>query len=105
MPQPPPSEAGAIIAHYLKQLTLRAGLRWSEANDRDMRRLSTLLAAPAETVDEIPAYCQDRSTVVLERGPAGAESDPQYLEWRRRHSADDADDAVKRMVRRNGGGR
>lgn len=102
---PPLSEAAAIISHYLKQLTLRAGLRWSAANEADMTRLSALLAAPAEAADEIPAYCQDRTTVVLEREAAGAEADPQYIAWRQRHHADDADDAVKRMVRRNGGGR
>lgn len=101
----PPSEAGALIAHYLKQLALNSGLRWTEANDRDMRRLSALLSVSSEAQDTIPAYYQDRSTVVLEREPAGAEADPQYQEWRRRQYADDADEAVKRMVKRNGGGR
>lgn len=100
---PPPSEAGAIIGHYLKHLALHMDLKWSPANDADMRRLSALLAAPAEALDEIPPFHQDRTTVVLERDPA--ESDPQYQEWRRRHSVDDADDAVRRMVKRNGGGR
>jgi hypothetical protein len=101
----PPSEAGLILAHYLKHIALHAGLKWTEANAADMRRLSALLASPVEDQDTIPPYCQDRATVVLEREPAGAEADPQYQEWRRQQYAGDADAAVRRMVSRNGGGR
>ena len=104
---PPPSEAGLILAHYIKQLVLQSGLRWTEANAADMRRLSTLLAAPDEPQDAIPPYraAEERTTVVLDREPAGAEADPGYREWRWQQYDGDADAAVSRMVRRNGGGR
>jgi len=38
------NEASAIIAHYLRQLTQAAGMRWTEHNDHDMQRLGELLA-------------------------------------------------------------
>lgn len=65
-----------------------------------MRRLSALLAAPNEPQDTIPAFSQDRSTVVLDREPTGAESDAGYQEWRRQQYAGDADDAARRMIRK-----
>ena len=91
------NEAAAIIAHYLRQLAARSGLRWTAENDRDMQRLSALLGqdAPADTIP--PFRADDRTTVVLEHDPAA--SDANYQEWRRRQYADDAA-SVRRMTRR-----
>lgn len=96
-------EAGAIIAHYFKQLAEREGLRWTAANDRDMQRLSALLGSPAEEVaDSIPPYQAERTTVVLARDDAPL-ADPRFEAWKRQRDEDEA--AVGRMVSRNGGGR
>lgn len=93
------NEAAAIIAHYLRQFAGRSGLRWTEANERDMNRLATALNQDAP-LDTIPPFGTDeRATVVLERDPAAG--DAQYQEWRRRQYADDADTAaVRRMTRK-----
>lgn len=93
------NEAAAIVAHYLRQLAARNGLRWTAENDRDMDRLAAALDGGAP-LDTIPPYQSDeRATVVLERDPAA--SDARYQEWRRRQYADDADTAaVRRMTRR-----
>ena len=94
-------EAGAIIAHYLRQLTQAAGRRWTEHNERDMQRLSELLAdeqaetigpfyPPAPQPAELPAeptpQIESRMTQVLERERASADDldDPQYTSWRQR---------------------
>src|SRR5258705_6212841 len=99
------NEAGALIAHYLRQLTQVAGLRWTEHNDRDMRRLAELLAdddratimpfyppAPPELPVEPPVgeprQLDTRVTTVLdqpasrERAPAEDLDDPSYQRWR-----------------------
>lgn len=91
------NEASAIIAHYLRQLAARSGLRWTEANERDMNRLATLLGqdAPADTIP--PFQADERITVVLERDPAA--NDANYQEWRRRQYADD-EASVRRMTRK-----
>ena len=39
---PPAALAGAIIAHYLRNLTIAQGKRWTPANDRDMARLTQI---------------------------------------------------------------
>lgn len=92
------NEAAAIIAHYLRQLTARSGLRWTADNERDMTRLATLLGQDAP-LDTIPPFQPDeRATVVLERDPAA--SDANYQEWRKRQYADVDDAAVRRMTRR-----
>jgi hypothetical protein len=106
------SEAGAIIAHYLRQLTQAAGRRWTEHNERDMQRLAELLAdeqaetivpfyppapqpaepfyppvpQPAELPAEPPRQIDSRVTQVLERERASADDldDPQYTTWRQR---------------------
>lgn len=92
------NEAAAIIAHYLRQFAGRSGLRWTEANERDMARLTVLLGQDAP-VDTIPPFQSDeRATVVLERDPAA--SDANYQEWRKRQHADADEAAVRRITRR-----
>ena len=100
------NEAGALIAHYLRQLTQVAGLRWTEHNDHDMRRLAELLAdddratimpfypptAPQELPVEppvgAPRQLDTRVTTMLdqpasrERAPADDLDDPSYQRWR-----------------------
>ena len=103
----PHNEAGAIIAHYLRQLTLASGRRWTEHNDHDMRRLAELLAdaddretitpfyqpaappdLPVEPQAAEPRQLDTRVTTVFER-PTGREpasvddlDDPNYQQWR-----------------------
>lgn len=93
------NEAAAIIAHYLRQLAARNGLRWTAENDRDMNRLAAALGqdSPADTIP--PFQPDERTTLVLERDPAA--SDANYQEWRRRQYEGDADSAaIRRMTRR-----
>lgn len=92
------NEAAAIIGHYFRQLAARSGLRWTEANERDMQRLSALLGqdAPADTIP--PFQTDERATLVLERD--GAASDANYQEWRKRQYADADEASVRRMTRR-----
>src|SRR5215211_9109491 len=100
------TEAGAIIAHYLRQLTQASGRRWTEHNDHDMRRLAELLAdedretitpfyppaapleLPVEPLAAEPRQLDTRVTTVLDK-PAGRElaaaddlDDPNYQRWR-----------------------
>jgi hypothetical protein len=100
------NEAGAIIAHYLRQLTQASGRRWTEHNDHDMRRLAELLGdddretitpfyqpgaapeLPVEPPTAEPRQLDTRVTTVLEQ-PAGRErasvddlDDPSYQQWR-----------------------
>lgn len=91
------NEAAAIIAHYLRQLAACSGLRWTEANERDMARLAAALNqdAPLDTIP--PFQPDDRQTIELERDPAA--SDANYQEWRRRQYADD-EASVRRMTRK-----
>jgi len=100
------NEAGAIIAHYLRQLTIASGRRWTEHNDHDMRRLTELLAdddretitpyyqpaapptLPVEPAAAEPRQLDSRVTTVLEqptereRAPADDLDDPSYQQWR-----------------------
>jgi hypothetical protein len=100
----PSEHASAIIAHYLRALTERAGLRWTQANDADMQTLASLLEAVEATpeLDSIPPFerpiVSDRQTVVLDRGN-DAIPDPSFQKWRgqRRWSEDDD---VRRIVTR-----
>jgi hypothetical protein len=102
----PHNEAGAIIAHYLRQLTMASGRRWTEHNDHDMRRLTELLAdddretitpyyqpaapptLPVEPAAAEPRQLDSRVTTVLEqptereRAPADDLDDPSYQQWR-----------------------
>ena len=117
----PQQEAGAIIAHYLRELTLASGRRWTEHNDHDMRRLAALLAdddrdtitpfyqpaapvtrpaapvappaLPVEPPAAQPRQLDTRVTTVLER-PAVIErpAAPEQPAGRERASADDLDD-------------
>jgi hypothetical protein len=121
------NEAGAIIAHYLRQLTLASGRRWTEHNDHDMRRLAELLAeedretiapfyqpaAPPELSVEPPAaeppaaeprQLDTRVTTVLdkpagrEHAPAGDLDDPNYQRWRQQRQQQD--EQARRMLQR-----
>src|SRR4051812_34413736 len=102
----PHTEASALIAHYLRQLTRVAGLRWTEHNERDMARLAELLAdADRETITpfyqpvappELPVeprtgaarQLDTKVTTVLDqpagrkRAPADDLDDPSYQQWR-----------------------
>jgi hypothetical protein len=105
-------EAGAIIAHYLRQLTQASGRRWTPANDHDMQRLGALLADDqAETIapyyqqaaPELPAephQIGSAVTQVLERRePAHADGldDPSYQRWRVQRQQDEQ---ARRMLQR-----
>jgi hypothetical protein len=121
------NEAGAIIAHYLRQLTQASGWRWTEHNDHDMRRLAELLAdddretiapfyqpaAPPELPVEPPAaepphQLDTRVTTVLEREPASRYAanaddldDPNYQRWRQqRQRAQSETSIAQRMLDR-----
>ena len=108
------NEASAIIAHYLRQLTQASGRRWTEHNDRDMRRLAELLGdedretitpfyqpaaspeLPAEPPATEPRQLDTRVTTVLDK-PAGREhasagelDDPNYQRWRQQRAQSDA---------------
>jgi hypothetical protein len=125
----PHDEAGAIIAHYLRQLTQAAGLRWTEHNDHDMRRLAALLAdddrgtitpfyqpaaspkQPVEPPTPEPRQLDTRVTTILEQ-PAGRErasaddldddlDDPGYQQWRAQREPRQRDtEEILRMLRR-----
>ena len=119
----PHNEAGAIIAHYIRQLTQAAGLRWTEHNERDMARLAELLAEadqetiapfykpavelPAEPPAATPQQLDSRVTVVLDQ-PADSEpaeandlDDPNYQRWRQRQrEAAEARRLIQREARR-----
>ena len=125
----PQQEAGAIIAHYLRQLTLASGRRWTEHNDHDMQRLTELLAdvdretitpfyppaaphaLPVEPPAAEPRQLDTRVTTVLdqptarERAPADDLDDPDYQQWRaqrepRQREADEALWLLRRETRR-----
>ena len=123
----PQNEAGAIIAHYLRQLTQASGRRWTEHNDHDMRRLAALLAdddretitpfyqpatppeLPVEPPAAEPRQLDTRVTTVLEqpvgreRAPADDLDDPSYQRWREQRPREqrqrEADEAL-RLVQR-----
>ena len=104
---PPAALAGAIIAHYLRNLTIAQGKRWTPANDRDMQRLTELLgdlgiageSIPAFTAEPVPAPAE-RTTVAFEK-PTTAEDDPSFAQWREaRRQADDR--SIGRMLRSEG---
>jgi len=118
-------EAGAIIAHYLRQLTQASGRRWTEHNDHDMQRLGALLAddqaetiapfyqpapeLPTEQPAAPPRQLDSRVTQVLQepaRQPASrprAEGsdldDPSYQRWRQQRQQSDTTIA-QRMIDR-----
>lgn len=89
----PEQQAARIIAHYLKALTLRTGLRWTSANDRDMAMLGELLGVELEASDTIPPYdppiVSDRQTVVLDRNDYEKRQWNDFEAWRR-HREEDA---------------
>jgi hypothetical protein len=110
-PMLPQEEAGAMIAHYLKQLAARAGVRWTAANDNDMQRLGELLGQSDANGDTIVPYCQPapsrqlptRVTQVLAREQVdAADLDPQYQAWRQRQRRAPESDTtvVERMTKR-----
>ncbi len=108
-PHPPAALAGAIIAHYLRQLALAQGKRWTPANDRDMARLTELLgelgiageSIPAFTAEPVPAPAE-RTTVAFDKPTDDpAATDPRFAQWREaRRQADDR--SIGRMLRSEG---
>lgn len=97
----PAEEAARILNHYFAALAQRAGVRWTDQNQADIRRAAQLLSQADDQADVIPPYQpaqQDRTTVVLERDSAAA--DPNYQRWRHARRVDDDDRAVARMVER-----
>ena len=71
---PPAALAGAIIAHYLRNLTIAQGKRWTPANDRDMQRLTELLGdlGPRAVHDHDPDAEGDEQRQVLREHRQGA---------------------------------
>ena len=106
--RPPSPTAGDIIAHYLRNLTIASGKRWSAANDRDMRHLGELLAELGQTGESIPAFLAEpslpapaeRVTVAFDK-PTTAEDDPSFARWKRERDVED-ERAVARMTRAGG---
>lgn len=100
---PPAVQAGAIIAHYLRLLTIASGKRWTPSNDRDMRTLTELLAEAGASGESFPAFCElmaqapERTTVSFDK-PLAAEDDPGFVRWKREREQDDSA-AVARMTR------
>mgnify|MGYP006323795769 CR=1 FL=1 len=78
---PPAALAGAIIAHYLRNLTIAQGKRWTPSNDRDMQRLTELLDELGISGESIPAFTAERTTVAFEKP---AETDPAVSDRRLR---------------------
>jgi hypothetical protein len=104
----PSQHAAAIVAHYLKHLTERSGLRWTDANDADMQTLASLLdqADAAPELDSIPPFraaappqLDTRVTQVFERDGNDAIPDPAFQKWRGQQRYSEDDD-VRRLVRR-----
>ena len=85
---PPAALAGAIIAHYLRNLTIAQGKRWTPSNDHDMQRLTELLGDLGIAGESIPAFtteaappAPERTTVAFEKP---AETDPAVSDRRLR---------------------
>lgn len=104
-------EAAAIISHYLRQLAQRAGIRWTEANDRDMARLSSLLdqaGSAAEQDDTIPPFerpvVSDRVTQVFDREPEPPSLERQqwdaFHRWQTERAEDERVEQARRIMRR-----
>jgi len=102
----PSDEAAQILAHYFKSLASHAGLRWTDANDRDMARLSTLLdqAEPqGDAGDTIPPYRPDtpaletRVTQNLDQDAAGWR---QFRRWQAERADEERHEAARRIMRR-----
>jgi hypothetical protein len=105
----PSEHAAAIVRHYLRNLTLRAGLKWTDANDADMQTLASLLdqVEAAPELDSIPPFVaclqptdppqlDTRVTQVFDRPQ---DADPNFRAWRGRKAVED-DAEVRRLVRR-----
>ena len=83
---PPAALAGAIIAHYLRNLTIAQGKRWTPANDRDMQRLTELLGDLGIAGESIPAFtAEPAAPEPAERRPVGPCLCFIYLVRGRRH--------------------
>jgi hypothetical protein len=102
----PSDEAAALISHYLRQLAERAGVRWTDANDRDMARLSTLLdqAGAEPALDTIPPFrptappqLDTRVTQTLDQDAAGWQD---FRRWQAERAIDERVDQAHRMVSR-----
>lgn len=101
---PPATMAGAIIAHYLRNLTIGAGRRWTAANDRDMARLTELLDELGAIGESIPAFtpAPAPAEAAPERAvPDPAKADPRFADWREaRRSAEEDGRSIGRMIGR-----
>jgi hypothetical protein len=102
----PSDEAAAIISHYLRQLAERSGVRWTEANDADMARLSSLLdqAGTADAGDTIPPYrpaeppaLPTRVTQVIDQDTEGW---AEYRRWQAQRAEDERYEQARRIMRR-----
>jgi hypothetical protein len=111
----PSDEAAAIVAHYLRTLTQRAGLRWTQANDEDMARLSSLLNQVDADLDDVippfrPAVSNHVQDVVLpDQAPQldtrvtqvlDSQEARQWQEFRRWQAQRAEDEQARRMMRR-----
>ena len=99
---PPATMAGAIIAHYLRNLTIGAGRRWTAANDRDMARLTELLDELGAIGESIPAFTPAPAAEPEPPAQADpAQADPRFAEWReKRREGQDDERAIGRMIGR-----
>ena len=103
---PPAEHAALLIAHYLKHLTERAGLRWTDANDRDMQTLAQLLdQGEVEAAESIPPYerpiISDRVTQVFEHEPIAVDPEwEKFQRWRAMRAEEERYAQTRRLVRR-----
>lgn len=73
-------EAGAILAHYFRTLAQANGLRWTDANDADIRCVVALLnTLSSDTRPALPPYQRRTETETAPRVPAAppAARDPR----------------------------
>jgi hypothetical protein len=104
---PPGEHAAALISHYLRHLTERSGLRWTDANDRDMETLASLLdvAAPQDDAsDTIPPYRPAAPPQLDTRVTQQLKWEEKQLRdfeiWRQAKAEDERVDQARRMMRR-----
>jgi hypothetical protein len=104
----PGEHAAAILAHYLKHLTLASGRRWTAANDADMDTLADLLdQGDAEGGDAIPPFARpivsDRVTQEFSRRDEWEEQQMHDFErWRQEKAQAERYEQTRRLVRRGG---
>jgi hypothetical protein len=102
----PGEHAAAIISHYLRALTERAGLRWTPQNAADMQTLARLIDQldQGEPQDTIPPYqapvVSDRQTVVLERDDYERQQWYAFHRWQTERAEDERVEQARRIVTR-----